>query len=128
MVEGAWTGELSNRGIGEQYPAIGTLKKGSNTDANSVRLSALCELCANISESPVQNRSNQSTFRRKISNESRRFKRFLKTLDGDPGGQSDRVVVDRDFITNDSNVRQGAHALISRSPAGAQSAPGSKAR
>jgi hypothetical protein len=36
------------------------------------------------------NSSDQSTFRPKISNESRRFKPFTKTLDGDPGGQSDR--------------------------------------
>jgi hypothetical protein len=41
----------------------------------------LCELCANISESPVQNSSDQSTLRPKISNESRRFKPFTKTLD-----------------------------------------------
>ena len=41
----------------------------------------VCELCANISESPVQNRSNQSTFRCKISNESKRFNPFIKTLD-----------------------------------------------
>jgi len=47
----------------------------------------MCELCAKISESPVQNSSDQSTFRRKMLYESRRFKRFLKTLDGDPGGQ-----------------------------------------
>jgi hypothetical protein len=41
----------------------------------------VCELCANISESPVQNSSDRSTFRRKISNESRRFKPFTKTVD-----------------------------------------------
>src|SRR5262249_11679008 len=40
-----------------------------------------CEWCANFSESPVQNSSDQSTFRPKIPNEFRRFKPFTKTLD-----------------------------------------------
>jgi hypothetical protein len=46
----------------------------------------VCELSANISETPAQNSSDQSTFR-KISYESRRFKPSVKTLDHGIGVQ-----------------------------------------
>jgi hypothetical protein len=61
------------------------LEASPGSGFNLQRSLGVCELCANISESPVQNSSDQSTFRLKISNESRRFKPFTQTLDGDPG-------------------------------------------